>query len=191
MDAIKEFNWVDVLIIALLFRVLYVAVKKGFVVELFKLLGTLVALYLSLHYYIQLSDLLVNSPGVQNMPVEFVNFISFSFLAAIGYVLFMLLRQTVCHLLKVEALTQLDRWGGLLLGVGRGFLLVVLISYLLLISSIGYLGRSVYKSYFGSRFLKAAPAVYSFIWNGIMSKFMGSEKLNQAVQETIDKEAIK
>ena len=51
VEIIKQFNWVDIFVIILSVRVLYIAVKNGLPVELFKLLGTIAAIYLSLHYY--------------------------------------------------------------------------------------------------------------------------------------------
>lgn len=53
---IKAINWVDVCLLILLLRICYIALKNGFVHEVFKLLATVAALYISLHYYNVLAD---------------------------------------------------------------------------------------------------------------------------------------
>ena len=52
IEFLKGLNWVDVFVVILLIRITYIAVKTGLSVEVFKSLGTVCAVYLALHYYI-------------------------------------------------------------------------------------------------------------------------------------------
>ena len=81
---ITELNWVDILVLILIFRVCYISLRTGLVVEFFKLFGTLAAIYLSLHYYPAVSGMIKDIPGAK--------YISFFALAAAGYIFFVILR---------------------------------------------------------------------------------------------------
>jgi uncharacterized membrane protein required for colicin V production len=172
LEMIKQFNWLDILIIIILFRIGYIATKIGIPVEFFKFLATIVALYLSLHYYTNLSDWLV-----QRVP----NFLSFLFLAIVGYLILVPPRMVFSRFIKMEATPNLNKWGGLVLGIARGFLLVSLVTFTLVISGSGYLKKSVTNSYLARRVFNVAPKTYAWLWKAIVSKFMSGEKLNEAI----------
>lgn len=183
LDIIKQFNWVDIFVILILFRVCYIAMNRGFNVELFKLPGTILAIYLSFHYYSLLTDAIVNFIGDDKVPLEFLDFICFIALAILGYLFFIILREAFLRFIKLEAIPTLNKWGGLFLGIGRAFLLTSLIIFALVISSVDYFKTSVTESYSGSRFYKIAPATYQYIWGNIMSKFTPAEKFNETILE--------
>lgn len=184
LNIIRQFNWVDIFVIILLFRICYIAIKSGFVVELFKSLGTVLAIYLSLHYYTALADLVTRYLSIkESMPLEFLDFIAFIILVIIGYFIFVILRQVFSQLIKTEAAPNLNRWGGLALGIVRGILFSGLIIFILVISCVGYFKGSAQSSYLGKRLFKVAPTTYTKLWNGIASKFMTKEKFNQTILE--------
>ncbi len=188
LNIIKQFNWVDIFVIILSFRILYIAIKSGLPVELFKLLGTIASIYLSLHYYTILSDWIAGLvPATKDkMPLEFIDFLSFAILAIAAYLVFVLLRSIFYRFIKMEAVPRLNKWGGFILGLARAYLLVGLIIFMSVISSIAYFKNSVNKSYSGKYFFKVAPGVYGGIWNGFMSKFMNKEKFNKTIPEVED-----
>lgn len=185
LEIIRQFNWIDIFIVILLFRVGYAAVKSGLPAELFKLLGTLLATYLSLHYYTVLADWFLASRAElqKKAPLEFLDFISFLVLAIGGYLIFVLLRSIFYRFIKMEAVPNLNKWGGLILGIARGILLAGLIMFMLVISSASYLKKSVANSYFGRQVFAVAPSTYSALWSGLASKFMTTEKFNKTVTE--------
>ena len=188
LDIIKQFNWLDIVLLILLFRICYVSLIDGIISEFFKILGVITAIYVASHYYTSLSDVIVKQFNVKGLPLQLTDFIVFLFLAAISYSLFALLRQALGRVIKMEAISRLNRWGGLLLGVFRAIVLTGLITFILYISTISYLKISVDKSYLGKRFLNVAPATYTWIWENLMSKFMVSEKFNDTILEAQGKE---
>lgn len=181
IDVIRRLNWVDVFIIILFARICYISVKGGFFVELFKLPGTIFAIYLALHYYTKIADFLLKRPPGEIVPLDFLDFLSFVLLAALGYVIFALARITFLLLVKIETISVLNRWGGLIIGIARSILFISLVVYGLTISSITYFRVSVNSACMGRAALKIAPGVYSSLWYSIFSKFMPQEKLNQNV----------
>lgn len=183
LEIVKKFNWIDIFVIILLFRICYISIRSGVAVEFFKFLGTLVAVFVSLHYYTVFSDYLGSRFVHKGMPLLFLDFLSFVILVIVSYFVFVSIRIVFHHLIKLEAVPNLNRAGGLVLGVARGFLLTGLITYMLVISSISYLKNSVEDSYLGGRFFKIAPATYSWLWDNIASKFMNAENLNSTILE--------
>ena len=179
MSAIQQLNFLDIVILILLFRICYVAVKTGLPVELFKLTGTFSAIYLSLHYYIFLNDLMRRKSDPAIMPLKFTDFLIFIFLAIAGYLFFTFLRVIFFNFIKLEAVPALSKWGGLALGFFRGIFLLGLICFALSVSNLSYLNKSAMSSYLAGRASNVAPDTYKWLWNTIFSKFMGSEKSNK------------
>jgi len=183
LETIRQFNWVDIFVVILLLRIGYIALKSGLTIELFKLLGIILATYLSLHYYISWAGFMQGLGAMKKIPLEFLSFVSFLTLAVLGYLVFVVLRSLFYRFIKMEAVPNLNKWGGFILGIARGILLVSLIMFILAISPIGYFKNSVNGSYLGKRIIKFSPTTYSLIWNNLASKFMAKEKFNEAVLE--------
>jgi len=183
LDIIKQFNWVDVVIILIVLRMSLVALKTGFLVEIFKFLGTVLAIYCSLHYYIALSDFFKIRIGLQGVPLKFLDFMLAVLLAVLGYLIFWGIRIGFDRFIKMETTPNISKAGGLLLGIIRGILLASLITFLLTISSVDYLQNSATSSFSGRRILNIAPNTYTWIWNSITSHFMTDEKFNEIVPE--------
>lgn len=182
-NIIGQINWIDIFVIILLIRICYIAAELGLFIEIFKFLGMLASIYLSLHYYGQLSDLIQNTISIKEIPADIFNLLSVIILALLGYLVFALFRKIFSKLVKMETLDNLNRWGGVVLGVIRGFLFASLIICIFVISGSEYLNKSVINSYSGKRIFKIAPAAYTVLWNGFFSKFMPQENLNEAIPE--------
>lgn len=179
--ALQQLNWVDLVILILLSRICYIAVRNGLLTELFKFLGIILAVYLSLHYYIVFSAYLVSRLGLEGLAAGFMNLLSFLILAVIGYLVFVGVRIVFVKFIKAESTPGLHKWGGIIVGTARGFLLASLVVYALIISGPDYLRKSVKDSYSGKYWAGMGSGVYSGIWNSIMSKFMGGEKFNEEI----------
>jgi uncharacterized membrane protein required for colicin V production len=182
-NVIKQFNWVDIFVIILIARICFISYHNGLPVTLFKLLGTICALYLGLHYYTWLSDQIMRFAFAKVFPLTFMDFICFLILMAAGYAIFVILRIMVYRFLKMEAVPLLNKWGGLALGVVRAILVAGLFIYTLRISTAGYLMKSTVKSCSGKYLLHVAPAVYSGMWYGVISKFAANERFNSTVTD--------
>lgn len=183
LNSLNQFNWIDIFFVILLIRIGYVALKNGLPIELFKFLGTVCAIYLSLHYYIIFSDYFVGLTGVKKAPVEYVTSFSAVILAVSGYLIFVLLRHVFSRFIHLEAVPNLDKWGSLISGIIRSFLLVSLIIFIFAILPRDYFRKSVNNSYSGRRLFKIAPTTYTWLWNNIMSKFRTEEKFNETIHQ--------
>lgn len=184
LSALSQFNAVDVFFIILSYRIISIALKNGFVAEFFKLLSILLVIYVAMHYYTAFSDFLSDRLGLdKKMPLEFLDFFCFIVLTAAAYLAGVFLRLVFFRFMNLEAAPVLNKWLGLILGLVRIVFLSSFIAFSLSISTINYLHEKVDDSYFGKKVLKIAPATYSGIWYGLMSKFMKNEKFNKTVLE--------
>jgi uncharacterized membrane protein required for colicin V production len=180
-EAVRYFNWVDVLLVMISLKIIYTSLKNGVVIELFKLSGALFSLYVCLHYYTVVSDTLRKGMALKNLPLDFFDFLIFIALFTISYFSFVVLRAVFFRMVKMQTLPRLNMFGGLLLGMGRIIVLSSLIVYVLAISTIGYLEGSVKTSYFGRDIFQIGVNTYGWLWNTFASKFMLDEKFNKTV----------
>lgn len=183
---LQQFNYLDIVIIILSLRICYVAVKTGLAVEFFKLLGIIFSIYIASHYYISFSDSLQKRFFHQAVPIDFVDFIVFVLLAIASNLCFVFLRFAFSRFMKMEAAPNLNKYGALILGLGRSYFAIGLLVYLLMVSSISYLSNSVKHSYIGSRFSSVSAQTYTWIWGNIFSKFLPQERHNSVVNEIKD-----
>lgn len=184
LNILRQINWVDILVICLLLRTLYVSTTKGFAVELFKLIGIISSIYVSLHYFIIVSDFLMRRVGPkERMPLQFMDFLVFVLLLIAVYLIFALVRNVACHFFKAEVAPALSKWGALILGLARGILTVGLLVFMLAISTIPYFKTSAKKSYSGQRLFNIVVSTYRNLWNGVMHKFTVNEQLNGVIDE--------
>lgn len=180
-DIIKQFDWLDIVVIILLVRIIYVGVKSGLVSDLFKLIGTILGTYLALHYYSSLSGFISEKSGFDKSALGILDFAIFIILLLVGYFIFVGIRIVVIKLVKMEAHPLVDKWGGFASGIFRAALFTGVIIYIMMISNVAYLKNSVTDSFSGKYISNVSPSTYSFLWNNIMSKFMSGEKFNDNV----------
>ena len=121
LNILKQFNWVDIVCCILFLRILYIASKNGFVVELFKLFSVVVVIFVAFHYYTFLADLFREKMQSVGFPLDFIDFIMFILLSLPLYFILSLAWGIIFHLFKVETVPLLSRWGGFALGIFRAF----------------------------------------------------------------------
>jgi uncharacterized membrane protein required for colicin V production len=190
LQIIKQMNWLDFLVIILLFRMSYASTKSGFFVALFNLLGAVLACYIALHYYARLGDFCgTYIPTPPNVPLEIWDLIAFSALGMLGYAVLIILREAFSRFIKAEAVSLLNKWGASILGVARGLLLISLMIFFLSIPVIDYFTDSVKKSFFSKDLIKVSTSTYTFLWSNLVSKFSPQEKFNTAALE-VQNEAL-
>jgi uncharacterized membrane protein required for colicin V production len=187
MNILAQLNFLDIFFLIIVFRICYVAVKTGLAIEFFKFSGVLFATYVSLHYYTTLSDIIQRRFFYKYMPLEFMDFLIFLILAGAGYLGFVVLRSIFYHFIKLETVPRISQFGGFIFGLARGFLVIGLLAYILIISSVSYLSSAVKHSYSGVRACSISPGTYDWLWSSVFSKFSPQEKFNPTVTEVMDK----
>jgi hypothetical protein len=175
MEIFRYFNWVDLFISSVLIRVLYIGFKNGFVVEFFKILTTLFAIFITLHYYSGLSRFLY--PHLQFLG-DILDFFVFGFLWLLVIIIFKLVRDGLMLILRIEANAALEKWGGLLLAVVRGALVCSLFFLLLNCWGGEYMDRNLKGSFIRPHIGHLALDVYRWSYGAMINKLFPEEKLN-------------
>lgn len=193
MRVLENFNWVDYFILIIFLRIIYIAAKKGFTVEFFKFLGVICALYIGMHYHILVADFIQTSfPFIaKKFPVKFLDFLIFLLLVVLSNLFFVLVKIAFSYLIKIEAVSLLQKWGGLFLGIFRSVLFAAIFLYGLSISSVSYFEGSVRRSYLSYRLVSVGIATYRGMWDNIFSKFAPNEQFNKVVLEVEENIKIK
>jgi len=179
LSFLKNLNWIDIVVIIIIARITYIAIKKGLFIEVFKFLGAIFAVFICLHYYTKLGDLLNNFLKVSSLSLDLCDFISFALLWIGVTLVFVLLRDVFSHLIKIEAISIINRWFSLFLGLARGLILASLLMYIFSIPAIEYLKKSVQNAYLGRRVFFVSSSLYQKLWNNFVSKFRPAEEFNQ------------
>lgn len=186
-NILSQLKWFDIFLIILFLRICYIAMNTGISVEAFKLCGTICSVYLSFHYYNQLADFISKRLALESFPLDFLNLLTFVLLATFGYLIFFGLRLAFMRLVKMETISFLNHWGGLILGVFRGILLLSIFAYAAFISTLPYLSDSVKSAALGKNVISIAPNTYRAMWDVVFSKFSVTERSNPNISENENK----
>ncbi|MFA5099837.1 MAG: CvpA family protein [Candidatus Omnitrophota bacterium] len=187
---LKLLNWIDIAILIIFVRILFISLKTGFVTEIYKILGALAATYLSLHYYSSIAGYFTGRFALNTAAIAKIESIAFALLSGIGYSFFLVLRLLLKRFINMEVVPTISRLGGLILGIVRAFLFGSLLLYFFLATGNSYLHKSVRTSFSGMDLVYLAPSTYKFFWDAVMSKLASREKFNGVVFE-IEKDNTK
>lgn len=122
----STFNWIDYTIIAIIALSVLISVMRGFVREVISLVIWIAAIAVSFIFYRYIAQLMVNI--IHSDEVRLV--ISFVGLFIVTLVLGMLINYLIGQLLANTGLSGTDRVLGVIFGVARGVLVVVLLMML-------------------------------------------------------------
>jgi len=181
-EIVSNLNWLDIVIIILFLRMTYSGLMKGFPTEIFKIIGILIGAIFSLNYYPALGALINSKIKLSQELVEFNSYLVILFS---GIICLALLRDIVLKFVKIEAVSSLNKWGGIFLGLVRSAIVISAIFYSFLIINNEYLKTSLKKSYFSKNIIKIDAKIYEFTWQNLVIRFSPEEPFNkQAIELT-------
>jgi uncharacterized membrane protein required for colicin V production len=184
---LASINWIDVAMLVLLIRIIFIGVKTGFVTELFKLLGVVFAAFISLHYYTPLAVFLAKKTG---WSIDLLQCVFFVLLVSLSVVAIKYLRDGFLMVFKFETThAGVDQWGSGILSILRAVLLISLVLFGLLLSNVQWLQKQTFTSVSQKLALKTAPGTYNFIYNGFIGKIT-KEKYNDEVPRVIANNSV-
>ena len=171
---LHKINWIDIFFLIVFLRICLVAAKNGLPTEFFKLLGTVVATYISFHYFKAGARFLEKTLALNTqdpLAVTIADVFSFTVLLIFSYLAVIFLRQLFVRLIKLEAHPGFDKWGAFVLGALRAVLFFSLLLSFLAFTNVNYFRKSIDNSFSGNRIYTVAPGVHNFLWNHLFSKF--------------------
>lgn len=180
MEIISRINWVDVLVLILMVRMSYVALRDGLSHEIFPFIGTILIVVFCLHYYNKLGFFL--SQNLANIPLEISNFISFLILVAVLGFLVKLLKGLLDKIIKVEWHPVIEKFGGLVVGIARAYIVTGIVLMVLALMPLSYLQWSIRdKSLTGRYVLMAGPEIYDRVSRFLPTIKIGEASLNKSI----------
>ena len=179
MHILELFNWIDLLIVCLIIRVVYAGFIGGIFVELFKTLALAVAIFVGLHYYSGISNAFFSKFGVGR---GLIDFFILGFLVILVFVAFRFIREGLLVFVKAKIPSEVDRWGGMIIAVARGVLASSLVFLMLNACDVPHIEKQLRRSFIRPSVKSFAPAVYRGIFDGIVS-LIPTEQLNKAAMK--------
>ncbi len=153
------FNWIDLICLTLLFIGGYFGFKKGFIYQIFRFAGIIAAMFLALHTYGTIARLMCKYCF---LPLSAAKILSFLIIVITVIILARIAAVAVQKAVKVTIVKNLDKAGGLILGLLRYSIIISLVLMGLLFIPWSYLRISINdRSCVGKHLVKVAPAVYS------------------------------
>lgn len=181
-NILTSFNWLDVLMIIVIIGTVFRAVTQGFVAEVFKILGTLSATILALHFYRRLAVALHS--GVM-MPQKFGEILAFAGIWMATVVVFWLIREGWMLILKMEAKSGFSQGGGAILGIIRSFLICGLLFFFAYLPENQTLDTFADKSVSGAYLRDISAKVYKASFDRVIVKFLPDEPFNPWALKTV------
>jgi uncharacterized membrane protein required for colicin V production len=159
MDILKQINWLDIVVLILILRAVYIGTKLGLTAELFNFFGVMVSLVCAVIWYSRMADFLVIN---FKLPIWLSQFLCFIIIAQLVRLIFKYGLALLLKVLNVQFIPQLERIGGGVIGFGRGIILSGIIILAIGLIPNSYLRESIEEKSFSGRFLvKAVENTYT------------------------------
>ncbi len=159
LNILSRINWVDILILILLFRISYIGFIRGLGSEIIPLAGIIVTLIISLHYYPQAGTLISNHTPLPKSCSDLICFITLVLLTKYLFNVFDVI--IIRKVISIQLAFLLDKIGGLIFGVIRGTLFVSIVLIGLLLVPSDYIQKSVkIDSFMGRKFIEIGHNIH-------------------------------
>lgn len=159
MEIFTYINWLDILVIVLVVRGIYMGAKRGLTAELFNFFGIIISLILAIQWYSQVADVLILN---FNLPIWLSNFLCFVVIVQLVRVIFRYGLAFLLKILNVQFIPQLERAGGGIVGFGRGVIVAGILILTLNFIPNDYMRESIQaKSFTGNFLIRVAERTYT------------------------------
>jgi uncharacterized membrane protein required for colicin V production len=168
------FNWVDLILLVAFFAVMNDGKKSDLITEILKAVGTILATFVTLHYYIKLSALL---QGKVFVPQDYRDLFSYAFLIGLMLIMITMIRNGWLILLGIDVAPFLERWGKTIVAGVRAYLMAGLLFLALFVSN----NESLMDQARGCKLAPIASHISLDIYHGafrFLSKFFPEETIN-------------
>jgi len=159
----SHLNWFDLIVIIIVMRSIYIGIRKGLFIEIFKMLSLGLGIFVAMTQSGRLGEW---ASGWSPLPLPEARILLF-FLLFVGiYGGMAVIRFLLMRLITAEAPTLWQRIGGSILGLCRGWLWMIFLgaSIVYFAPPSSYLFQSIQKeSFFGPSLLSGGKGIYRFV----------------------------
>lgn len=168
-------NAVDLVMAIVIASVLVLGRKDGIITELFKLIGVLFSVFLTLHYYTRFADLLRAQYFEKDSSTEFL---AFFLLAVPTLIATAFMSRGWAEILRIKTYEQIDRWGNVVLSLVRGYFLCGFLFLALFLSHHDLAMPTARASLSRALFQNAALGFYKATYSALIEKRFPREMIN-------------
>ncbi len=179
-EILSIINVVDIIILGIFLRSIYIGYQQGLLVEFFKLLGITFATFFSLHYFVSFALFLGK---LLPLPMDMVVVVAYVMIWIIIVALFAVVRQGWMLSFKPFEKTFPYKVLGGILGTVRAAFITGLVFLLIFISSSTFFVRTARSSLSGFYLKDVAVSFYNFSYNSLIVKVFPKEPINEKVFE--------
>lgn len=183
-EILTSVNWIDIMMLCVMIRGLYVGAMQGAISELFKATGLFFSIFIASHYYTRVAEFLHEGLFI---PLDLAHPWAFGALWIIVALIFRVVRDGWMIILKTDNKSAVGQCLGAVIGLLRSILICGLLFFLALLIPNQYLSRNVDHSVLGFYLLDLSPQVYKATFDKMISKLFPEEKENNKVFKVIEK----
>ncbi len=159
MEIIKNINWLDIVVLVIVVRGIYMGAKRGLTAELFNFFGIIISLILSVQWYSRVADVLILN---FSLPIWLCNILCFIVIVQIIRLIFKYFLIFFLKVLNIQFIPQLEKIGGGVIGCGRGIIVSGILILTLSFIPNDYMKQSIQsKSFTGSFLINVTERTYS------------------------------
>ncbi|MCF7916215.1 MAG: CvpA family protein [Candidatus Omnitrophica bacterium] len=174
---------IDIFFLILFLRITYIAISRGLLREICKIVGLLGAVFFAFHFYSNLAGILKTKISFINP--TYLDFVSFFLIFIVIKVVFSLLNLIISLFLPKEEISGRKRVVLLGMGVFRSLFLFSTIFFLLQLSSFK---PNYFKNSLSYNLSKNISAKFYLMAGKIINKFNNNFKINEEIEKHLQKE---
>jgi len=177
---LANFTWLDICSVAIVTRGCWVGFREGALVEVFKFIGLVVAVFIGLHFYVPCGQFLSD---VLRVPEPAAHIFSYGLLVGLTTGIFRIIRDGMIIVLRDQdqEVSRLQRAVGLILGLCRGLILSSLVIAGCLIAGQFTLTRIVRRSLSAPALFPVASKIYSGLFHFVVKPIFPGEQENTRI----------
>ncbi len=152
-------NWVDVIVLIILFRGVYVGYKEGLSVELVKLGTVFITYYCAIKYYAKVALWISDHSRIA---IDWATVVAFLSIALISLLIVWLFFKLLGKIMTLQFESRISTLGGALVGIGRAALISAFLLFGLFFIPDPFVKKQVYSdSWYGQRATDLTPRIYA------------------------------
>lgn len=152
-------NWLDILTLLIILKGIYSGVQNGLTAELFGFIGVITSAICAIHWYNKAAEVFIVNLSLPSWISQG------GCILAIVIIIRYIFKYSVVLVLKVmnvQFLPQLEKMGGVLLGIGKGVITSGILVLVLNLIPSGYMQESIYeKSFVGAFLIQVIQRTYT------------------------------
>ncbi|MBU0468964.1 MAG: CvpA family protein [Candidatus Omnitrophica bacterium] len=160
--------------------------KSGLFPEFINLTGVLFATFFSIHYYLIVSARVKQYVTVK-LSEPLFHFVVFAVIALVVMGVFVVVRKGWLIILKIETMSFINKYGGILIAGMKGYMLCCLVFLSLIISGNEIARYNSRKSLSSLIMANTSVNIYSACYSRIVNRFFPNEGMNKKVFKVLSR----